>query len=1048
MPGRVPARAPIATRPCRIAEETTQLRPAELTVRDPAPCSLPPPLAAPERRRAQTGRGSAPMKTLILIATLVAAAAVAPDATTPTSAGEQADPEITSAEEAIKERIEALLRELEELHKYPRATAGNASLGEESPIQDSSITHPDLNGTRLDANTMNTSETMNENYYFPNGTAESYAAATEMFVERKPTDLQTENMASPSKHEGQVSPKDADETVMDAATGDTSQNSVGYKNATEETPLVANADADARPRVTERTSAGDSTQFEGHLMHTTTKSTKHAKLQTEAPDFVKENAAVKNTSEPRKDVITNDGTSPQINFSETMPIVTRLGVVDAAGDSPATSTNKKAFHKKRNHLNETKRVESKNDLKSDPAVHTPGVEEPATRRTQNSGELVEDRPTETPRGSQEARDVDTAPLLDAWPELVGNATEAPVSDGTMRAVQELFPFRSALDSMAVVVEKSEGALQRARAILRGVADEETIFDGQLLLVTYDDEVTATRCGRAELRALAGKLHASDGSRWAALEAVLEAARRARPGGGVLLLAARRPSDRRLALPAAGALRAKRLKLHVVWCGQRSLGDEAPLRDLSWASGGSFLAEDDLAAPTAGRPPQLVTLVMHKGLYGSSKLAIPVDSSLQSVDVTIRGPVSSAVMHDPAGRATDLQTLGAATLSDGDSLLAARLDTRGAAPGVWTLAVLGAGVARYDVTARAASPLGFTAEPGEGEVGVLLRGGVAAVSAVSALDRSGGEVARLDYTRAAPSRLAVADHQLPAAAAYLRLSGSDRDGKTFQRVSYLPQQTTTGTVSPIELDVALNSTLYALPGQTAQIIYTVTNNQELTNYIDFSSSSQHFSTSVQPESFQLAAHQTVYILVTVTVPQNIPQNTEDVITLAAIYGPNSGISKTVYFTVGQKGSVSDNEKPTISYRVDSDCGSLDTSDCQLKIWRAEVVIQDKQSGLLQVASQPKGLRLRSTFVAGTRELVGAYYSATCCDRSVVVTATDARGNFTQQTITATAAGQLSSAATAGIVVGILLFLIIIIIAAVVVARRSRQKSVSFPQSTES
>ncbi|KAJ8880245.1 hypothetical protein PR048_016711 [Dryococelus australis] len=125
------------------------------------------------------------------------------------------------------------------------------------------------------------------------------------------------------------------------------------------------------------------------------------------------------------------------------------------------------------------------------------------------------------------------------------------------------------------------------------------------------------------------------------------------------------------------------------------------------------------------------------------------------------------------------------------------------------------------------------------------------------------------------------------------------GLTFQRVSYLPQQTTAGTVNPMELELATNSTLYARPGQTAQLIFTVTNNQEQGSYIDFRCSSQHFSINVQPQSLQIAAHQTMYVLATVTVSQNTPQDTEDVITMTAIYGPNSGISKTAYFTVGQE-----------------------------------------------------------------------------------------------------------------------------------------------------
>lgn len=135
--------------------------------------------------------------------------------------------------------------------------------------------------------------------------------------------------------------------------------------------------------------------------------------------------------------------------------------------------------------------------------------------------------------------------------------------------------------------------------------------------------------------------------------------------------------------------------------------------------------------------------------------------------------------------------------------------------------------------------------------------------------------------------------------------------------------------------------------------------------------------------------------------------------------------------------SDVYPPTIEETSISSCGGfLNSGVCGDQTWTANIKITD-QLGIQTIRTDPASSI--PNFIEGALE-VNLRYTASCCEPSVTIFATDIRGNSGQTNIgePRTTAEALGAGGITGIVLGCIALLILIILAVVFVMRRNRGK----------
>lgn len=170
-------------------------------------------------------------------------------------------------------------------------------------------------------------------------------------------------------------------------------------------------------------------------------------------------------------------------------------------------------------------------------------------------------------------------------------------------------------------------------------------------------------------------------------------------------------------------------------------------------------------------------------------------------------------------------------------------------------------------------------------------------------------------------------------------------------------------------------------------------------------------------------QTGTVRVYAAVPTNAALGSKDKITLTS-----QGVtltSQAAYLTVTSTGT-QDPWQPYIWFTYGSRCdGKTTPGNCAGSIWSVEVSAVDNESGMLRLQSSPKGLLIRSPFIAGTNDEVKGTFTASCCDPRVTITAYDMNRN--QRTIQLDVRDiYLSEFGIATVVLGCLFFIVLIIL----------------------
>ncbi|KAK3921868.1 ABC transporter A family member 8 [Frankliniella fusca] len=488
-----------------------------------------------------------------------------------------------------------------------------------------------------------------------------------------------------------------------------------------------------------------------------------------------------------------------------------------------------------------------------------------------------------------------------------------------------------------------------------------------------------------------------------------------------------------------------------------------LTNVSRATGGSLGCGDLVeraGAAAAGQvraedKAQLVTLAVRRGLEAPTRLQVQVDSSVRALQLQVRGPSGArAALRSPSGGTWT----ATAAADDGGALSLDRrqLGARAAGPGRWTVEALDGPV---DVEVHALSDLGVTAylEAPEQEgtrhqradtlAKILLQEpqGVV-INAVKLLDISGKEIGSAyqpkenNRTRQLSRRSVTNDQAelttdkseweveaLPSGKPLLvETIGHNTNGEMFTRVSNLTKVDNVVIIPPaVDIELSPNTKLIVRKGENFQISYEVTNNRPNPLLLQFNMKDDlAFLLRLQPIEALIPPGQTIQVVGSLVANQNAADGQTDKVKLTArLAASGQETTKTALVYVQQE-QINDVWNPKIWWSWKSTCaGAWDSSNCFTNTWTLELTIQDKDSGLLTISSQPRGVQFRTEFTSGTREEVKAYYSASCCSKRVDITATDLKGNTNRETFDVSSQF-LSPAEIASITVGIIGILLII------------------------
>ncbi|BET02054.1 Hypothetical protein NTJ_14872 [Nesidiocoris tenuis] len=247
--------------------------------------------------------------------------------------------------------------------------------------------------------------------------------------------------------------------------------------------------------------------------------------------------------------------------------------------------------------------------------------------------------------------------------------------------------------------------------------------------------------------------------------------------------------------------------------------------------------------------------------------------------------------------------------------------------------------------------------------------------------------------------------------------------------------------PVSIEVREGSSLVGEVGRPALVTFEITSNLPRSTLFSFGvtdTANYRSSDFATPPQAQISFGNTVQTSVRL-LPGRVGANPSIltfVVSWRDDYNGRSEVRKKAYFYVGTQDY--DGYRPDIWYEFDGDCsGSVSPKNCDAKTWKAIVNFQDPDSGLLSITSDPVGLILDKEFIVGTKEAIRGYYSSSCCQTKVDISAKDILGNVRVKYIDIEKRW-LSVGDISAIVLGCILFFLIVAVAVWLIVRCCRRR----------
>ncbi|XP_066991642.2 uncharacterized protein [Anabrus simplex] len=659
-------------------------------------------------------------------------------------------------------------------------------------------------------------------------------------------------------------------------------------------------------------------------------------------------------------------------------------------------------------------------------------------------------------------------------------------EGPMQSIKNILTNPRIRGPIAVLVDTDPESLSQAQIIWEDALDDVRYLTNNAYLIAFNESERVRTLVIRNVEGLrkailslppSGKREGLNNT-GAVFLSMLKATQQIPPDSAILVFTSRTPNDKDLAQLAVQTLIAKRCRLYVWWSASPSINHLSVVRlflQVAERSGGSFFhtetsesGEDDVSShPSVNK----TIMAVRRQANEYQEIPIYLDSTVQSITITIVGNISKAHLHPPEDENVinlkdplDLRSVGAQVIHNGSALVQIYLNTSASFPGLWKLTTAGVGGAsaqdvQYDVIVEGYSRLGFNpvnvdtlhnnALTGNGSPLLFnIEGDITNITGVTVLDQTGREVKTAYYRQEATTRrpdgtvsleLQVPPQELPTEPFYLQFMGHDIKGEQFTRLAYV-QSAEYQQSQYLVVKLTEKSELFVLPGQMTRLYFKVTNNNSLPTQVKFACRSK-FSRfiNVQPYELYLQPYQTAVHVVSLQPPVLVPKGSTDSITFTAesVY---ARVTVPVLLNIGEK--VYDFEKPTLQYTFQSNCKGTEEKDCFSKSWTVTATAQDKSSGLLSVSSQPSGIRFDSVFTIGSKDPVTFTYRATCCDSRLNLYITDTQNNTAIHSLNAyDTASSLSDGEIAAIALGVIIVIIIIVIIVVLIVRK-RQRTHTF------
>ncbi|XP_044316334.1 uncharacterized protein LOC108045163 [Drosophila rhopaloa] len=608
--------------------------------------------------------------------------------------------------------------------------------------------------------------------------------------------------------------------------------------------------------------------------------------------------------------------------------------------------------------------------------------------------------------------------------------------------------------LAVIVDPSSASLEQAKRLYIDALQDKNI-DIKIVLVTLNGAGAPSAFSFNNTREfIAGLNSTKEHEGGNSFVGVLHAAELVPYDSAVFISTAAIPPHTELVQDAAITLLKKRIRLFLLWYGERS-GSENETEDavggilgeVAIRSGGEII---HIVSTEHGQHIAGNTLTLVADAYqGVQELDLPVDTTLSSLHVRIDANMRRATMETPNGEINLKKLVKFVGANSTDTSNPQELDAyvplnklRRAA--IFKLKLQAELDVKYNVFVRA-----------ERKADVFL----------------GDIIKRIDsYYKSGQTKAKSARIQFPGKEKDTEKLEEDVDSpkneietfseKEIQSSPSLNQTllaATTGqprsTLNAMllqrcgtKIELGTQSQLLVTAGQTASLLFEVTNMKSEAVYSTIQvTDERRFLVQLNPTRLNLRALETGTVRLTVLVPTGTAQGTTDRITFTN-YGRETS-TLAVNLKVVTSIDAQDSTGPTLSWEFGSRCDYLtpESLNCGERFWTLDVTAQDWQSGMLRLqATPPEGLFYRNYYTAGSTEPLKATYMASCCEPKVSLVAFDAAGNQRSLTIDVRDV-YLSEAAIAAICLGVILLLLLIaaLIWSIVWCCRRRKTTLELP-----
>ncbi|XP_045102438.1 uncharacterized protein LOC123498935 isoform X2 [Portunus trituberculatus] len=448
-----------------------------------------------------------------------------------------------------------------------------------------------------------------------------------------------------------------------------------------------------------------------------------------------------------------------------------------------------------------------------------------------------------------------------------------------------------------------------------------------------------------------------------------------------------------------------------------------LKYLATISGGLFIELEEFDAGDIdgimqeGVDENKAGLVKRDNVKAHHEFSFPVDDSISDFDFVIFGAITKASVTDSVGTYIDLMDKDTLAVTDGVEIISHTSKLKAIK---FTKPILGdwffeADGPEYSVSVSASSTLGLLSEfaeldltpPRPGYVVVrgqplsnmkyyvevtlfgYLESHVNSVTSMKFIDTAGNELSSVPYNGIVDEHFFILSEDLPVGSFYIQIEGFLESGSPFIRLYSTMAQPVECLIELVVADSVLSTT----PGHSTKATFRVHNYGPKAEFQYAAIDEEKFIHDWSPHKSTISSMGFVDVEVEFKVPSSASPGTTSTITFTAsslLTEHNINTYITYYIVLDEH---EDDVPPTCVSTDVPDCAGYDSEDlCSAKSWLVEATLQDDDSGLLQIYSQPDGDLTLDGFSTGTTHPVTATFNGSCCLRAMNIVGVDVRGNL--------------------------------------------------------